>query len=85
MQKLGLSCAMPGALQNVLVVASTAKSYEEGLRTNMVAGGDNCSRSIYLGALLGAAYGAEAVPADWKQKVTGWEDMAKAIDTVVGQ
>lgn len=82
-QKLGVSCAMPGALQNALVVAATAKSYEEGLRTNMVAGGDNCSRSVYLGALLGAAYGVGGVPTEWKQKVTGWAEMEKAIDAVV--
>lgn len=82
-QKLGVSCAMPGALQNALVVAATASSYEEGLRTNMVAGGDNCSRSVYLGALLGAAFGNAGVPAEWKQKVTGWADMEKAIDAVV--
>lgn len=82
-QKLGVSCAMPGALQNALVAAATAKSYEDGLRMNMMAGGDNCSRSVYLGALLGAAHGVGGVPSDWKQKVTGWADMEKAIDTIV--
>lgn len=78
-----MSCAMPGALQNALVAAATAKSFEEGLRTNMVAGGDNCSRSVYLGALLGAAHGVGAVPVAWKQKVTGWAEMEAAIDAVV--
>lgn len=82
-QKLGISCAMPGAFQNALLVASTAKSYSEGIRTNMVAGGDNCSRSVYLGALLGAAYGVDAVPADWKSKVTGWSEFEAAVNAVV--
>ncbi len=29
-------------------------SYLEGVRANLLAGGDNCSRSIYIGALLAA-------------------------------
>lgn len=82
-QKLGVSCAMPGALQSALVVAANAKSYEDAIRTNMVAGGDNASRSVYLGALMGAAYGVQGVPSEWKQKVTGWADMEKAIDAIV--
>lgn len=72
---------MPGALQNALVAASRAASYEEGVRMNMLAGGDNCSRACYLGALLGAAYGGP--PGAWVQKVTGHEGFAAAAERVV--
>jgi ADP-ribosylglycohydrolase len=74
---------MPGAFQNVLVLALRADSYVDGIRTNLAAGGDNCSRSVYLGALLGAAYGAQSVPQDWRSRVTGWTEMEAAIDKVV--
>lgn len=47
-QKLGVSCAMPGAFQNVLLLAATARSYNEGIRTNIIAGGDNCSRCAFF-------------------------------------
>eukprot|EP00882_Tetradesmus_deserticola_P009155 GHRQ01009657.1.p1 GENE.GHRQ01009657.1~~GHRQ01009657.1.p1 ORF type:complete len:356 (+),score=159.95 GHRQ01009657.1:262-1329(+) len=82
-QKFGVSCNMPGAFQNALLVAATAKSYSDGIRTNMLLGGDNCSRGIYVGALLGAAFGVDGVPQEWQQKVTGWSDMEAAVDATV--
>ncbi|WIA28191.1 hypothetical protein OEZ86_010754 [Tetradesmus obliquus] len=36
-----------------------------------------------LGALLGAAYGVDGVPQEWRAKVTGWPEMEAAIDAVV--
>eukprot|EP00878_Enallax_costatus_P019783 GHUV01020885.1.p1 GENE.GHUV01020885.1~~GHUV01020885.1.p1 ORF type:complete len:325 (+),score=106.22 GHUV01020885.1:330-1304(+) len=84
--KFGVSCAMPGAFQNAILVAATAKSYSDGIRTNMLAGGDNCSRSVYLGALLGAAYGIDSVAADWLgglRWINGWPEMEAAVNAVV--
>jgi ADP-ribosylglycohydrolase len=52
------------------MAALTAGSYTEGVRMNMLAGGDNCSRGIYVGALLGAAHGEGSVPAEWRAKLT---------------
>jgi ADP-ribosylglycohydrolase len=74
---------MPGALQSALLAASSAGSYEEGVRSNALAGGDNASRSVYLGALLGAAHGLQGVPAAWRAKVGGWGEFEAAIDAVV--
>lgn len=74
---------MPGAFQIAILAAANATSYEQGLRANMLAGGDNCSRSVYLGALLGAAYSAQGVPQDWKQRVEGWTQLEQAMNTVV--
>jgi hypothetical protein len=76
----GSSCAMPGALQNALVAAQRATSYEDGVRANLVAGGDNASRACYLGALLGAAYGGP--PASWAERVTGFAAFAAAAERV---
>ena len=47
---------------------------------NILAGGDNCSRGIYLGALLGAAYGAGGVPESWQAKVTDMAGINKAAE-----
>lgn len=74
---------MPGAFQVSLLAAATATSYCDGIRKNMMAGGDNCSRSIYLGALLGAQYGAQGVPQEWQQKVTGFNEISIAINSIV--
>lgn len=75
----GSSCAMPGALQGALVAASRAGGYEAGVRSNMLAGGDNASRACYLGALLGAAAGGP--PAAWAAKLTG----AAALEAAAGR
>jgi ADP-ribosylglycohydrolase len=80
--KLGVSCSQPGAFQGAVLAAATAGSYEDGVRANLQAGGDNCSRGVYMGALLGAAYG---VPAEWKAKVTGWTEFERDIDRIVQQ
>ncbi len=79
--KFGVSCAMPGALQVALVAARRAEGFEAGVRANLLAGGDNCSRSCYLGALLGA--GAGGVPAAWVAKVTGGKEFEAEAARVV--
>lgn len=80
-QRLGASCAMPGALQVALVAALRAKGdYEAGVRMNMLAGGDNASRAVYLGALLGAQAGGP--PKEWQAKVAGIAEFEAAAERV---
>ncbi|KAI8466055.1 MAG: hypothetical protein J3K34DRAFT_434864 [Monoraphidium minutum] len=74
---------MPGALQGALAAAARAAGYEDGLRSNLRAGGDNASRACYLGALLGAAFGGP--PAAWAGRVTGYAAFAAAADRVARQ
>ena len=51
----GMSCRMPDAWINALVaVLRPGGTYKSVLRDNMLAGGDNCSRAVYIGALLAA-------------------------------
>ena len=73
----GLSCALPGALQNAVAGAGAfAGRYADGVRANIMAGGDNCSRSVLLGALLAAAEGgAAAVPAEWAAKTSRFAEI----------
>lgn len=49
----------------------------------MIDGGDNCSRSVHLGAVLGAALGVGGVPCQWKHRVTAWSEIERAIDSIV--
>lgn len=72
----GLSCALPGALQNAVAGAGAfAGRYADGVRANIMAGGDNCSRSVLLGALLAAEGGAAAVPPEWAAKTTRFAEI----------
>jgi len=39
------------------------------MRANILAGGDNCSRGVFVGAFLGAKYGIDEIPVEWIEKV----------------
>lgn len=54
-KKLGLSCGLPHSLQvAVLAGLKYSTSYEDGVRATIIAGGDNASRNVLVGALLAA-------------------------------
>lgn len=44
--------------------------YVNGTRQTILAGGDNGSRNMFVGAVLGAL-APESIPTDWKKKTTG--------------
>ena len=69
----GSACSSPGSFQGALHAVLTSKSYSEGVRKTIRAGGCNCSRAVFAGAMSGAMYGIEAVPLDWMEKTTGIE------------
>jgi len=56
------SCALPGAFIAVayhFAHPATSASYVPALRANILAAGDTCSRAVMLGAVFGAAAGAD--------------------------
>ncbi|KAL6062138.1 ADP-ribosylation/Crystallin J1 [Balamuthia mandrillaris] len=66
--KIGLSCAFPYSLQNGVHIMSLEepKSYQDAVRDSILAAGDSASRLLWIGACLGAHYGVDAIPAEWK-------------------
>ena len=36
-------------------------------------GGDNASRAIAIGMVLGAYFGVDAIPKEWKETLTQWK------------
>ncbi|POM73013.1 ADP-ribosylation/Crystallin J1 [Phytophthora palmivora] len=79
----GKPCSLPGVLQGSVFVLLTSGSYVEALRANMLAGGDNCSRSIVIGAVFAAAQGSDGIPAEWKQKTKVYEKVQALADKIV--
>lgn len=76
--QFGKSCGLPGVLKGSLFVLLTSSGYTESVRANLVAGGDNCSRSIMIGAITAAAAAggeSDPIPAEWKQKTTRYEEI----------
>lgn len=57
------------ALQNAFHVALHATSFEEGVVATVMRGGDTDTNAAIAGALLGALYGAPAIPWQWREAV----------------
>eukprot|EP00198_Chlamydomonas_reinhardtii_P007969 XP_001697306.1 predicted protein [Chlamydomonas reinhardtii] len=94
----GAGCGNPGCLKAALLVAiqaSThsftrslrscclAKDYVDAVRTNMLLGGDNCSRSVLIGALMAAQEGSAAIPAAWSARTADYGTLEAAVDKLV--
>lgn len=61
-----------GAFKAALWAVSRADSLEDGLQRAVAIGGDTDTVAAIAGSLLGAIYGASAVPAEWRSKLHGW-------------
>lgn len=64
----GRACHVQQGLPVVFHIAKHAESYESAIRTNVLAGGDSCGRSMVLGAILGARFGfggERGIPLPW--------------------
>lgn len=57
------------AFQNALWQMLHAPSFEEGVADTVMQGGDTDTNAAIAGALLGAMYGEEAVPAQWREAI----------------
>jgi ADP-ribosyl-[dinitrogen reductase] hydrolase len=57
------------AFQNALWQLLHAASLEEGVVHTVMRGGDTDTNATIAGALLGAVYGLDAIPAQWRDKL----------------
>jgi hypothetical protein len=77
---MALSCHNPMALMRTLHVCLRATSYAQGLRDNLLVGGDNCSTALAVGAALAVVYG---VPGEWVEKFTGAGSATALVDSML--
>lgn len=69
----GVGCPYPGSFQVALLALVSFPTFVDASRANVMAGGDQCSRAMFLGSVLGAAHGigsASGVPLDWIERTT---------------
>jgi len=77
-EKYGNNCHLPGSFQGSLhafVKNGGSRSFVSTVRDVISAGGCNCSRANYAGALLGARDGVSGIPEDWLHRVTSAEEI----------
>lgn len=78
------------ALQAALSAVVWSDSLEEGLQAAVATGGDTDTVAAIAGALLGARYGASAIPAAWRTLLHGWpgigaDDLARLALRAAGR
>ena len=56
----------------------TGDNFEEVVRQTIKAGGCNCSRALFAGAMAGATYGIKGIPIDWMRKTRFTEAVLEA-------
>ena len=64
---------LPGAIYFILKYANKEDGLKKALQANAMVGGDNASRSIAIGMVLGAYFGVDAIPKEWKETLTQWD------------
>lgn len=63
---------LPGAVYFILKYAEQEDGLKGAMQANAMVGGDNASRSIAIGMVLGAYKGVEAIPPEWKETFDQW-------------
>jgi ADP-ribosylglycohydrolase len=73
---------LPGAVYFILKYANAQDGLKKALQANAMVGGDNASRSIAIGMVLGAHFGVNAIPQDWKETLEQWDYCESLLDTL---
>lgn len=84
-QAFGPSCHLPGSFQGTIVVLAIAHSFEDAVRANIMAGGDQAGRSHAVGAMLAAQGGMFSVPESWRHRVTRMAELEALVDLLLSQ
>lgn len=64
---------LPGAIYFILKYAQHEEGLKKALQANAMVGGDNASRAIAIGMVLGAFKGVGAIPQTWKESLEQWD------------
>jgi ADP-ribosylglycohydrolase len=70
---------LPGA---IYFIVKYQDDMVAGFKGNAMVGGDNASRSIAIGMVLGAYHGVEAIPLDLKDGLNRWMHSEKLLETL---
>jgi len=64
---------LPGSVYFILKYQDKEDGLKKALQANAMVGGDNASRGIMIGMVLGAYFGIDAIPNEWKETLDQWE------------
>lgn len=70
--KVGKASPTEGTLPGALYFILKYKDFKKAAVANAMVGGDNASRSVAVGMVLGAKEGVEAIPEKWRSSLNHW-------------
>ncbi|XP_071499977.1 crystallin J1A-like [Diadema antillarum] len=84
-KEFGYACSLPGNFLSALhcLANADAQKFTESVRPTLLAGGDNCSRAIFIGGCLGAQLGLEGLPLDLLSKVERGSEVKALAEKLV--
>lgn len=71
----GRPCYNPGSFMGAIHAVMTSEKFDEAVRKTILAGGCNCSRSFFIGAMMGAKLGVGGIPKDWIERTNNAADI----------
>jgi len=71
---------LPGAVYFILKYADEKDGLKKALQANTMVGGDNASRAIAIGMVLGAYNGIGAIPQEWKDSLDDYTYCDNLLD-----
>ncbi|MEM9079245.1 MAG: ADP-ribosylglycohydrolase family protein [Verrucomicrobiota bacterium] len=64
---------LPGSVYFILKYLDEPEGLKKALQANAMVGGDNASRAIAIGMVMGAYFGIEAIPSHWLEGLEQYE------------
>ena len=82
--EFGQACPLPQSFPSALhAFLKHSNDFESAILAMLRAGGDNAGRGAMLGSWLGAYLGVDAIPREWRTRLTGAPQISAALDKIL--
>jgi ADP-ribosylglycohydrolase len=82
--EFGQACPLPQSFPAALhAFVKHSHDFETAILSTLRAGGDNAGRGAMLGSWLGAHLGVDAIPREWRTRLTAAPQISAALDKIL--
>jgi len=81
--KVGKASPTEGTLPGALYFILKYKDFKKAIVANAMVGGDNASRAVAIGMVLGAKEGVNGIPEKWRSTLNHWKTSEKLLDGIL--
>jgi ADP-ribosylglycohydrolase len=82
--EFGQACPLPQSFPSALhAFLKHSNDFETAILATLRAGGDNAGRGAMLGSWLGAYLGVDAIPREWRARLTAAPRISAALDKIL--